>query len=262
MKTLITGGTGTLGKALAKQLNNPIIFSRNEHNQVEMQRDFPDCKFIIGDVRDYKALREATKGVGIIYHLAAIKHVTICEQQPFEAIKTNVYGTANVIRAAKKNGCHVHMVSTDKAENPTSFYGTTKLMAEILLKNNGFTFTRSGNIFGSSGSVIPFFIKQIKDQNKITLTDGEMTRFWILADDLAEDLVNAREPEFFVTTMNQIAIACMDLYGDSKTEITVVGPRPGERKHELLNGLSSETEPKITNMELYKIFERWHSSLT
>jgi len=258
---LITGGTGTLGRALAKKLQNPIIFSRNEANQVEMKRDFPDCEYVIGDVRDYKALREATKGVETIYHLAAIKHITICEDQPFEAIKTNVFGTANVIKAAKKNGCKVVFMSTDKAENPTCVYGATKLIGERMIEKAGFRFIRSGNIFGSSGSVIPYFIKCVKEKNQIPLTDGNMTRFWILADEICDYLINKYEkPAFNSFTMFQIAEKIKWFYGDENTIITESGIRPGERMHETLNGASSERRVSLDYI-LETMFEAWDSSL-
>lgn len=263
MVNLITGGTGTLGQALAKQLGTSIIYSRNEVAQVEMKRKFPEHRYIIGDIRDYKALKEATKGVENVYHLAAIKHITICEQQPLEAIKTNVLGTMNVIRACEKNKVKkLVFMSTDKAENPSCFYGTTKLQGEILVRNSNLvTFIyRGGNIFGSSGSVVPIFIKQIKENNRITLTDGEMTRFFELADDVASSLIGNRFHQRKSIKMANLASCIKHKYGNQFTEIKEVGARPGEKLHEVLNGRSSE-DCQMNEEEIYKMIEQWETSL-
>lgn len=261
MKVLITGGTGTIGRALAEQLGTAIIFSRNEKNQVEMQREFPNCEYILGDVRDYKAIKEAAKGVNKIYHLAAIKHIDICEKQPLEALKTNVFGTYNVIKAAKKNGCKVVFMSTDKAENPTSVYGATKLLAEIAIERAGFRAVRSGNIFGSSGSVIPFFIKKVREENIIPLTDGSMTRFWILAEDICMALIEGKRGAFMSFTMSSIAEAVKKLYGNSETRIIEVGKRAGEKIHETIYGDCS-ADNISPDYELIEMFKKWDSSLT
>jgi len=257
-KVLITGGTGTLGTEIIKQMYGKYditVFSRNEVFQVEMKRNFSNVNFIIGDVRDEWAVECASRGMKYIIHLAAIKHVPICEQQPKEAVETNINGTSNVIKAAIRNSVHtVINISTDKAVNPTSLYGLTKAVAERLavmaniINTTRFITVRSGNIFGSSGSVIPFFINQVKKNNTIPLTNGRMTRFFILAEDLALDIINllTAEPVLFYELksiisfrMRDIAEVIKELYGNDDTIIKKIGMRDGEKMHEELNGVSS-----------------------
>jgi len=262
---LVTGGTGTVGRELVRQLYNNgdriIVYSRNEVAQVEMSRIYPDVEYIIGDVRDYKALKEACKGVEIIYHLAAIKHVPVCEKQPKEAIKTNVYGTMNVVKAANKNGAFVVFMSTDKAEAPTCVYGNTKAIAEkavIGVMKARFRIVRSGNIFGSSGSVIPFFVKKIKEENCLSLTNGDMTRFFISVKDLVENLISV-EKKFKAQSFKMIDVAriAIRLYGDENTKIEYTGIRPGEKMHETLNGDNS-LDCLGSEKDLLKLFVDWH----
>jgi len=238
---LVTGGTGTVGRELVRQLYNNgdriIVYSRNEVAQVEMSRIYPDVEYIIGDVRDYKALKEACKGVEIIYHLAAIKHVPVCEKQPKEAIKTNVYGA------------------------PTCVYGNTKAIAEkavIGVMKARFRIVRSGNIFGSSGSVIPFFVKKIKEENCLSLTNGDMTRFFISVKDLVENLISV-EKKFKAQSFKMIDVAriAIRLYGDENTKIEYTGIRPGEKMHETLNGDNS-LDCLGSEKDLLKLFVDWH----
>jgi len=247
MKILITGGTGTLGHALVRVLkgNDITVISRSEVKQVEMKEIYPEVEFKICDVRDYKALRLIVKNFDLIYHLAALKHVPICEKQPIEAIKTNVYGTMNVLKAAKRDHCPVIFMSTDKAENPTSVYGNTKAIAESCVLQSENAVVRTGNIFGSSGSVIQLFIKSVQETNQIRLTNGEMTRFFISANDLAVYLSKVlpigvlNAPELKSFRMKDIAEAVRCIYGNSNTEIIETGIRPGEKMHETLLGKSS-----------------------
>ena len=257
-KILITGGTGSWGNELTKQLLtfNPgqiIIYSRNEFNQVTMKRKFKNkkLKFHIGNVRDYDSLNEACKGVDYIFHLAALKHVPICEQQPSEAIKTNIEGTNNVIRAAINNKVkRVIDVSTDKACSPLNVYGMTKAVGEKLTINasqltdtTDFMCIRAGNVMGTAGSVIPLFIDQIKKNNKITITDKRMTRYFISLEEAISLLFTAINSNFdgslFVMKMpacklTDLAKVLIDYYGDNNTEIIETGIRPGEKIHEVL----------------------------
>lgn len=246
-RILITGGTGTLGQELAKQLidfscSEIVIFSRNEVAQVEMKRIYPDFTYRIGDIRDESAIKKALKKIDIVYHLAAIKHVSICENQPMEAVKTNILGTQNVIENCK--GILVSM-STDKAVNPSCVYGYTKAINEINVLNFGGVNIRSGNIFGSSGSVIPFFISQAKTKNKITLTDSNMTRFFIKVEDLVRFILNSTfKPSgtYYPTDMKSyrmrdIAETIASLYGKG-TQIVEIGARPGEKLHESVDGIN------------------------
>jgi FlaA1/EpsC-like NDP-sugar epimerase len=251
-RILITGGTGTLGHELSRQLidfncKEIIIYSRNEVAQVEMKRLFPGLNYLIGDVRDKSAIKEACKNVDIVFHLAAIKHVSICESQPMEAVKTNIIGTQNVIDACK--GRLISM-STDKAVNPTSIYGYTKAINEVNVLNAGGINIRSGNIFGSSGSVIPFFISQVKTKNKLTLTNGSMTRYFIPVESLTKFILETTfktsgiycPSEMQAYRMSDIAAEIVSLYGDSKTEIIEIGQRPGEKLHESLDGIHFSNE--------------------
>lgn len=255
---LITGGTGSWGHVLTKRLLNEEareirIFSRNELSQVCMQREFSDnrVKFIIGDVRDQYAVDSAMRGVDYVFHLAALKHVPICEIQPREAILTNINGTQNVIQGAINNNVKkVIDVSTDKAVSPYNLYGITKAVGEKLIinantltKETKFVCVRGGNVIGSNGSVIPLFIDQIKEKNMLTITNTEMTRYFISLDEAIELLIKAAELSFGgeILVINMPACKILDLakvlievYGNQETEIREIGLRPGEKLHEEL----------------------------
>ena len=256
-RILITGGTGSWGQTLTRLMlekHNPkeiIIFSRGELQQVLMQRKFknPKIKYIIGDVRDYEAIKFATKNVDYIFHMAALKHVPICEDQPQEAIKTNVTGTTNVVNAAIENRVKkVIDVSTDKAVEPLNLYGMTKAVGEKLIiqandltDHTKFVCVRGGNVMGSNGSVIPYFIEQIRNGGPLTITDLRMTRFFLTLEEAIGLLFKAAEEsiggETFVMNMpaayiKDIADILIDVYGDA--EITEMGSKPGEKLDEML----------------------------
>lgn len=254
---LVTGGTGSWGNELTKQLleKNPReirIFSRNELLQVEMARRFENDKlnFIIGDVRDYDALNRACYGVDFVFHLAAMKHVPVCENLPQEAIKTNITGTTNLVNAAIENGVKkVIDVSSDKAVAPVNLYGMTKAVGEkiIIQANNirsgcDFVCVRAGNVMGSNGSVIPLFIKQIMDNAEIKITHLHMTRFFMTIQEAIGLLFKAVEKsiggEIFVMNMDSyrlvdLALVLIDSYNDC-AKIVEIGIRPGEKIHEVL----------------------------
>jgi FlaA1/EpsC-like NDP-sugar epimerase len=250
---LITGGTGTLGYELVKQLQDfkcyeIAVFSRNEVSQVEMKRRFPNVNYIIGDVRDRKIVKKACKGVDFVFHLAAIKHVCTCEKQPMEAVKTNIQGTQNIADACR--GKLVSM-STDKAVNPTSVYGYTKAIGESIILAAGGINIRSGNIFASSGSVVPLFIKQARMRQNITLTNGEMTRFFITKEELVKFMLNITTEESTGTfwpkdmqayKMRDIAETIIKLYGGSAQGIIESGECGGEKMHESLDGIHYSNE--------------------
>jgi UDP-N-acetylglucosamine 4,6-dehydratase len=256
-RILVTGGTGSWGYELVRQLlpQNPaevIVFSRNESNQVAMNRAFEDSRlsFCIGDVRDREALSKACAGVDIVFHLAALKHVPVCEDQPYEALKTNVIGTQNVIEAAIENKVErVINISTDKAANPSNFYGMTKAIGEKLIvyanllhSSTKFVCVRGGNVLGTNGSVIHLFIDQIRNKNQVSLTDRGMTRFFMTLQDairlLFKATVQSIGGEIFVMTMPtcQIVDLAEVLMGSMGKQVEMVetGIRPGEKIHEIL----------------------------
>ena len=257
---MITGGTGSLGNALTKRLldegaDTIRIFSRNESKQLEMESKFNDdrLRFLIGDIRDYERLERAVEDIDIVFHAAALKHVPVIEYNPFEAIKTNILGSQNVINAClHENVERAICVGTDKAVSPLNTYGATKLLMEKLFvtANNylnkerhetKFIALRYGNVLGSSGSVIPKFIEQIKNKQKITITDPNMTRFSISMDEALDFILKAAElgkgSEIFVPKLRAYSImdvkeALFELL--DKTDEETIGIRPGEKLNEIL----------------------------
>lgn len=254
-RILITGGTGSWGNTLTTHLldRNPkeiVIFSRGELQQVLMARKFndPRIKFIIGDVRDFYAINQACRGIDYVFHLAALKHVPVCEDQPQEAIKTNIIGTTNLVNACIDNKVKkVIDVSTDKACEPLNLYGMTKAVGERLvtqannLSATNFVCVRGGNVMGSNGSVIPFFIDMIKSGGPVKITDFKMTRFFLSLDEAIELLFKAAEcsigGETFVMNMPSCYITdlvdvLMKRHGT--TNKVQIGLRPGEKLDEVL----------------------------
>tara|TARA_Y100001936_G_C16094155_1_gene690034 strand:+ start:4547 stop:5542 length:996 start_codon:yes stop_codon:yes gene_type:complete len=257
---LITGGTGSLGTALTKRLleNNVKqirIFSRNELKQIEMESKFNDdrLRFLVGDIRDLPRLIRATEDVDYVFHAAALKHVPKIEYNPFESIKTNVSGSQNVIDACLQNNVEKAIcIGTDKAVSPLNTYGATKLLMEKLFvtaqrysnpkkHRTIFSAVRYGNVFGSSGSVIPKFISQIKNNEKITMTDPAMTRFNITMNDALDFILHSAShsqgSEIFVPklksyVLSDIKSALSELLSDTGYES--IGIRPGEKLHESL----------------------------
>jgi UDP-N-acetylglucosamine 4,6-dehydratase len=252
---LITGGTGSFGKAfVARALDvlkprRLVVFSRDELKQFEMEKQFsaPAMRYFIGDVRDEGRLRRALDGIDIVVHAAALKHVPIAEYNPFEAIKTNVIGAENVINVAIDQGVErVIALSTDKAANPINLYGATKLCSDKLFvagnalsgsKKTRFAVVRYGNVVGSRGSVIPFFLSR-RSTGTLPITDPRMTRFWITLQQGVDFVINCvaqmHGGEIFVPKIPSMNI--MDLAKaiapECKTE--VVGIRPGEKLHEVM----------------------------
>ena len=260
-KILITGGSGYLGRALSRRLlkenaHSIRIFSRNESKQIDMQNEFednPKLRFFIGDIRDRERLFRAMEGVNVVFHTAALKHVPVVEYNPFEAIQTNVIGSQNVIDASHhENIEYCVAIGTDKAVSPVNVYGATKLLMEKLFvsANNyvdtikystKFLVIRYGNVLGSSGSVVPKFIQQIKNNQKITVTDPKMTRFTITIDDALDFILNSvsesQGSETFIPKLKAYNImdlkdAIISILGDSPFEI--INIRPGEKMNETL----------------------------
>jgi|TARA_B110000495_G_C23037238_1_gene619974 UDP-N-acetylglucosamine 4,6-dehydratase len=259
LKICITGGTGSLGDALTERLLKTDvevirIFSRDEWKQTEMQSKYKDnrLRFLIGDVRDSKRLDRAFEDIDIVIHTAALKHVPVTEYNPFEAVKTNVNGTQNVIDACLINNVKQALaIGTDKAVSPFNTYGATKLLMERLFisanqykgkHRTKFSCVRYGNVLGSRGSVVSVFMKQIEDNKKITITDPTMTRFTITMnqalDIIFRALKNGKGGEVFVPKLEAYRLGDLKdaivelLNAENKTEIISV--RVGEKYHELL----------------------------
>jgi UDP-glucose 4-epimerase len=255
---LITGGTGSFGNAVLQRFlvtdhfKEIRIFSRDEKKQDDMRNQLknPKLKFFIGDVRDYDSVEPATRGVDYIFHAAALKQVPSCEFFPMQAVKTNVEGTQNVIRAAGFNGVKkVICLSTDKAAYPINAMGISKAMMEKVaiaesrnLQNTIVCLTRYGNVMASRGSVIPLFINQIKSGLPLTITDPNMTRFLMSLND-AVDLVlfafeKGNQGDLFVNkapaaTIGDLAKAIKEL-AKVENEINIIGTRHGEKLYETL----------------------------
>lgn len=262
---LITGGTGSWGNELTKQLLDKNvkeirIFSRNEFSQVTMERKFENSKlkFIIGDVREPDSLMEACKGVDIIFHLAALKHIPVCERYPWEAIRTNIEGTKNVIDAAIANKVgRVIDVSSDKAVSPLNLYGMTKAVGEkLIIQANSrgsatkFMCVRGGNVLGSNGSVVPHFINRIRSGKNPQITDERMTRYFLTLPEAIRLLFVADEVDVpgavFVMKMPSckiVDLAWVLVFAHEHLDMQVdkIGMRQGEKLHEVL--VSREEAP-------------------
>ena len=254
---LITGGTGSLGKALTKtilerwpDIKRLVIYSRDEQKQFQMAQEFPDStykaiRYFIGDVRDLDRLKRAFTGIDYVIHAAAMKHVHIAEYNPDECIKTNVGGAENVIKASlSSNVSRVVALSTDKACAPINLYGATKLTSDKLFiaANNikgvqdiKFSVVRYGNVMGSNGSVIPFFLKRRKE-GVLPITDPSMTRFNISLNDGVEMVLHALENawggELYVPKIPSYRIMDVAKAIGPECEHRIIGIRPGEKIHE------------------------------
>ena len=279
-RILITGGTGSLGMALTKRLLDEKvdvirIFSRNENKQVTMQSEFNDdrLRFLIGDVRDLPRLERALEGIDIVFHAAALKHVPVIEKNPFEAINTNVIGSRNVVEAClSEDVSKVVGVGTDKAVSPLNTYGATKLLMEKIFTTASnyldkdkhktkFISLRYGNVLGSSGSVIPKFINQIKSNKKITITDPGMTRFSITMDEaidfILDSTIHGHGSEVFIPKLrsykiDDVKIVLQELLGNTGEEKIPV--RQGEKFHETLINID-ETRTTLESESKYIILQ-------
>ena len=255
---LITGGTGSFGKTVLKRfLNTGVkeirIFSRDEKQEdLRISLNHEKLRFYIGDVREEASLHKAMKGVDYVFHAAALKQVPSCEFYPMEALRTNVIGTQNVLKAASANHVkRVVVLSTDKAVYPINAMGISKAMAEKVMVAEArtqsetetiFCATRYGNVMASRGSVIPLFVSQIKNGEEITLTDPNMTRF-LMSLESSVDLVlfalkNGEQGDIFVqkapaSTVADLALALNEIF-DKKTPSKVIGTRHGEKLYETL----------------------------
>lgn len=256
---LITGGTGSFGNAVLRRfLHTGIkeirVFSRDEKKQEDMRLELKNdkVKFYIGDVRNYESINFAMPGVDYVFHAAALKQVPSCEFYPMEAVRTNILGADNVLNAAVANNVKkVIVLSTDKAVYPINAMGLSKAMMEKLMvakarttdvKKTVLCGTRYGNVMASRGSVIPLFVKQIKEGKPVTVTDPKMTRFLMSLEDSVDLVVyafnNAKQGDIFVqkapaSTIMDLAVAIKELL-KAKNEIKVIGTRHGEKLYETL----------------------------
>ncbi|MDN5935604.1 MAG: polysaccharide biosynthesis protein [Nitrosospira sp.] len=284
-RILVTGAAGTVGSKLVEALlasdhyqpeevigldNNESELFFVEHRHLQDNR----AQFFLADVRDENGLKRAMEGMDIVFHVAGVKHVGLCERSPAEAVQTNINATEAVIRAAKYCGVErVLFTSTDKAVNPTNVMGTSKLMAErIMTAANGlsraekpmFTSTRFGNVLGSRGSVVPIFTRQIQSGGPVTLTDPDMTRFIMTVDEavrlVIDSAIHARGGEVFITKMPVVriedlaAVMINELapsYGHDPADIkvTTIGTKPGEKLYEEL--MSDEETRRAVELENY-----------
>lgn len=257
---LVTGGTGSFGKLFVKAiLKYPIkkvtVFSRDEDKQGQMRREMtsPKLRFVIGDIREYKTLREAMWRVNIVVHAAALKWIPIVEQNVWEGVKTNVIGTQNIIEAARETNVEkVVALSTDKAVEPINAYGMAKALQERLMTTANlyadgtrtiFVSTRYGNVLGSRGSVVPFFRSLIDTGKPLPITDPKMTRFILTLDESVELVLQALKEgvggEVFVRkipshTIGDLAEVMLESAPKNKRKKFITGIRPGEKIHEVL----------------------------
>ena len=252
---LITGGTGSFGKAFVKraladnEIKKLVVFSRDELKQFEMaeQINSPKLRYFLGDVRDYQRLLQATDGVDVIVHAAAMKQIPAAEYNPMEAIKTNVIGAENIVNAAIQNGISkVVALSTDKAANPANLYGATKLCSDKLMvagnilagsRGTKFACVRYGNVLGSRGSVIPFFLDRAKE-GSLPITDKRMTRFWLTIEQGVQFVLDSLERmhggEIFVPKIPSFKVIDVARVVCPGIPIHVIGIRPGEKLHEIM----------------------------
>jgi UDP-N-acetylglucosamine 4,6-dehydratase len=268
---LITGGTGSFGTAFVRRLlleHEPAavrVYSRDELKQYDMRRLFHDderLRFFLGDVRSLERLTQATRGCDVIIHAAALKQVPACEYNPFEAVQTNVVGAENVVSAAIANDVSkVLALSTDKAVNPANLYGATKLCAEKIVSQanayaaespSRFSLVRYGNVVGSRGSVVPLFKRQATT-GTLTITDEEMTRFWITleqaVDFVLDSLSRMRGGEVFVPKLPSMRVRDIAQALAPDCARRIVGIRPGEKVHEVL--LTEDEARHATEFEDY-----------
>jgi UDP-N-acetylglucosamine 4,6-dehydratase len=253
MKVLITGITGTLGKELVGRFYNQweiIGFSRDELKQAQLQRQYPNVKCIIGDVRDYDSVYKAMQGVDVVIHAAAMKRIEVCEENPLEAIKTNVLGTENVARAAHFWRIpKVVTIGSDKGVDPVNAYGMTKALQEKVFIAYNFNCVRYGNVFGSRGSVIPLFHQQMEKGEPLTVTDPNMTRFILTVDDAVELILLAMDSPMRgdVFIKRSPAARLIDIAHAFSDNVRIIGKMRGEKLHEAL--IAAEEFTRLTEAE-------------
>ena len=287
---LVTGGTGSFGKQFVRTVlgldcvSRLIVFSRDEQKHFDMMREFPDSKYpairyFLGDVRDLERLQMAFRGVDIIIHAAAQKHVPLAEYNPTECLRTNVWGAENVVRAALDNGVETVMaLSTDKAVSPVNLYGASKLAAEkvFIAANNlsgktqtRFGAVRYGNVVGSRGSVVPFFRDLIKQKAEfLPITDDRMTRFWITlqqgVDFVLSSMCAMTGGEIFIPKIPSMKMTDLARTMAPDLPHKIVGIRPGEKLHEVMvNEEEARTTRELADRYvIYPMLSYWSKDET
>jgi FlaA1/EpsC-like NDP-sugar epimerase len=280
---LVTGGCGSIGSQITKRAldqgaDTVRVLENDEAALFELQQEIDDTsclRTLLGDIRDRDRLRLAIEDIDIVFHAAALKHVELNEYNPFEAVQTNVQGTQNLVRAAIEEEVESFVaISTDKASNPTSVMGATKLLSERLViaanaykghRDTEFSCVRFGNVLGSSGSVVPLFYDQITSGGPVTVTDPEMTRFLMPIDEAVDLVFSANKQmkggEIFVFKMptfdvGTLAETMIDAYGPNPSddiEIEIIGSRPGERMHEKLLS-KDELQNTVEQSDMFIIY--------
>lgn len=264
-RIMVTGGTGSFGKAFIRTLLNRfehlariVVYSRDELKQFEqmnaLKAEFPEkhglIRFVIGDVRDEAGLKQAMEGIDVVVHAAAIKQVPTAEKNPFETVKTNIFGAQNVITAALHNNVDIVIaLSTDKAANPSNLYGATKLASDKLFvaanhiseyKQTRFCVVRYGNVLGSRGSVVPVWLQRLADgSTSLPLTHESMTRFWINLEQAVAFVISSlaltKGGEIFVPKIGALSMAALArALGGDDIGLEDIGVRPGEKLHETM----------------------------
>lgn len=271
MKVLITGGTGFLGRGLLRRFANEwdiTVLSRDEHKQDLCKQRWPSVQYRLGDVTDPNCLH-VIKGMDLVIHTAAIKYIPEAEDNVEECIRVNVDGTRNVLGACERYDVNVVCLSTDKATAPLNTYGITKALCERMVGSAArrgvrCTAVRYGNVIGSTGSVIPLFNRQLRDQGYITITDPNMTRFWISVDQAIDLILEASNntqcgdvviPKPAAMTIGELATLLVKNCSD--WEIKVTGLRPGEKMHESLLDVA-ESVRAVDMDPYYHLKPAWH----
>ena len=254
-RLLVSGGTGSFGKRFINRLladdgvAEVIVYSRDELKQFELHNQLKSSKvrFVLGDIRDYARIHQASQGIDLIVHAAAMKQIPAAENNPMEAIKTNVLGAENVVRAAIENNvAKVIALSSDKAANPANLYGATKLCSDKLMlagnfmqetSSTQFSVVRYGNVLGSRGSVIPFFLEKAKE-GLIPITDNRMTRFWLTLDQAVDLVFTSLETmsggEIYVPKIPSFKVTDVARVIAPNVPTVEIGIRPGEKLHEIM----------------------------
>ena len=279
----ILGGTGTLGQALVRHIRQELpdlaitIVSRDEHKQAAMRKHWPELEYVLGDIRRPETFKRAMKRKDVVFHVAALKHVDILEENPHEAYKTNVEGTLNAACLAEANNVPYFLFSsTDKAVDPINAYGYSKAMAEKILFDlnkkqvtTRFSVYRWGNVIGSQGSVIPTFVKMLREQRKVRVTDPEMTRFWLPIEWTTRFMLRTFPEAYLDRAMvlpmmkaakvTQVIESLASIIGVTSYDIDVIGMRPGEKLHEVMYSqhdnleLSSDNAVEFEKRELIEL---------